>query len=334
MRRGREFLVGFVIIVAVVVAVVGTLWLQGTTFGPVTTVDVLTETVGQLAEGNAVQYRGVRIGQVATIVVLDDGTGVRVTLLIETDVTLPPDAAVILAPESLFGDWQAEIVSRASYPRFPFFEVRAGRTAGAVPVMGGYALPELSRLTRSAEQISVNLADLTARLELAFNEETAASLGTAIANIQSITEEIGLLVSEQRNVAASISSNADSALAEIAVAANVARRSFERVEGIVEAAQVDSLLTNLSIASQGVRQVAGGLADPTSGLAVTLERVDSAFVRLDRIAARMEAGQGAVGRLLADSTLAVRAEDVLTQLDRLLQDLRENPGRYVRLSIF
>jgi len=32
--------------------------------------------------------------------------------------------------------------------------------------------------------------------------------------------------------------------------------------------------------------------------------------------------------------LAVRAENVLDQLDLLLQDLRENPRRYVRLSIF
>ena len=40
------------------------------------------------------------------------------------------------------------------------------------------------------------------------------------------------------------------------------------------------------------------------------------------------------GRLLADSTFAVRAEDVLRQMDLLLEDLRENPRRYVRLSIF
>ena len=40
------------------------------------------------------------------------------------------------------------------------------------------------------------------------------------------------------------------------------------------------------------------------------------------------------GRLLTDSTLALNAEDMLRSLDLLLQDVRENPGRYVRLSIF
>jgi phospholipid/cholesterol/gamma-HCH transport system substrate-binding protein len=66
----------------------------------------------------------------------------------------------------------------------------------------------------------------------------------------------------------------------------------------------------------------------------TLEHVDSAFARMNRIAARVEAGEGAVGRLLADSTFAIRAEGVLLQLDSLLADMRENPRRYVRLSIF
>jgi len=41
-----------------------------------------------------------------------------------------------------------------------------------------------------------------------------------------------------------------------------------------------------------------------------------------------------VGRLLVDTTLAVRAEDLLDQLSLLLVDLRANPRKYVRLSIF
>jgi phospholipid/cholesterol/gamma-HCH transport system substrate-binding protein len=69
-------------------------------------------------------------------------------------------------------------------------------------------------------------------------------------------------------------------------------------------------------------------------LAGTLARADSTFARLDRIAVRIESGEGTVGRLLSDSTFADRAEGVLLQLDSLLADLRENPRRYVRLSIF
>jgi phospholipid/cholesterol/gamma-HCH transport system substrate-binding protein len=331
--RGRELLVGVVIIAAIAVGVGGTLWLQGRTFGPIAQVDVLTESVGQLGEGNSVQYRGVRIGQVATIGVLPDGSGVRVRLILQSDIALPSDPAVILATESVFGGWQAEIVSQSSYPTFPFFPVPADM-GGDVPVLGGYALPELSRLTRSAEQISENIESLTERLEIAFNEETATSLASVIDNIEAMTVELRTFVTQQAEVAGSITANADSALAEIELAAQAARRTFEQVEVIVADGGIDALLADMRAATTAIRDVASELADPASGIGTTLQRADSALTRLDRIAARIESGDGSLGRLLGDSTFLVRAEDVLEQVDLLLKDLQENPRRYVRLSIF
>ncbi len=338
MSRGREFLVGLVIIVAVAVAVVGTLWLQGTNFGrPTRTVEALMLSAGQLDEGNPVTYRGVRIGTVASITVEPSGDAIRVTMLLTDPVELPPDPAVVLGPESLFGDWQAEIVSVARFPRFSFYDVPpdASTSAGVPgPLLGGYALPEITRLTASAEQISGNLADLTDRLELTFNDETAANLTAAIGNVEAITEDLRALVEQQSAVAASITANADSALLEVEQAAIAARRSFDRVDGLLADEQIDSIVTNMRVASAGIRDLAADLSDPEDGLAVTLDRADSALARVDRIAARLEAGEGSLGRLLTDSTLAVRTEEVLRSLDFLLQDVRENPGRYVRLSIF
>ncbi|MGD2046967.1 MAG: MlaD family protein [Gemmatimonadota bacterium] len=333
MSSGREFMVGVVIIAAVVVGVGGTLWLQGRTFGPIVSMDAYTETVGQLAEGNAVQYRGVRIGHVERIVVLPDGSGVRVTMVLESDVSLPNDPAVILAPESMFGSWQAEIVSRELYPDYPFFDI-SRREASESRALGAYALPELSRLSRSAEQISNNLQGLTERLEVAFNDETATNLSSVIDNIQAMTRELRAFVEQQSAVASSITANADSALSEVELAARAARRTFDRVEGMVEQGRVDSILTNVRVASAGLRDVATILSDSTSGLGVTLERADSTFARLDRITARLDSGEGSLGRLLSDTTFIMRAEDVLEQVDLLMQDLRENPRRYIRLSIF
>lgn len=334
MSRGKELLVGAVIILATAVAVLGTLWLQGTNFGrPLIPVQVLLESVAQLQEGNPVVYRGVRIGRVDLITVEPGGTAVRVTLLLEQDVNLPLDAGVVLSPESLFGDWQAEIVSRSTFPAFPFYDVPVEGPEGVL-VLGGYALPELSRLTASAEQISQNVAELTDRLELAFNQETADQLARAIGNIGAITEEVRRLVQQQGEVAASITASADSALAEIETAAQTARRSFERIEGVMSDAQLDSILADLGAAADGLRTLTATLNDPDAGLRSTLAEADSVFARLDRMTAQIEAGEGSLGRLFADTTLAVRATDVLLQLELLLEDFRENPQRYVRLSIF
>jgi phospholipid/cholesterol/gamma-HCH transport system substrate-binding protein len=335
MSARREILVGTVIIVAVIVAVFGTLWLQGTNWGrPSIEVQVLLTDVAQLGEGDAVKYRGVNIGQVDAIEVDEGGQAVRLTLLLDAGVVLPDDPVVVVAPESLFGSWQAEIVARDRYPSFTFYDVPEGETVSGARVLGGYALPELSRLTASAEQISDNVATLSERFEVAFNDQTAASLAQAIDNMEAISQEIRELVAQQSELAMSVTSNADSALAEIEGASRAARRSFERLDAVLTDAELDSIMENVRLASASIQEIAANLTGSSADLSGTLAKADSAFTRLDRLAARVEGGEGALGRLMADSTLAVRAEDVLAQLDLLLQDLRENPRRYVRLSIF
>jgi len=335
-NRGREFLVGLVIITAVVVGVVGTLWLKGTNWGRLATpVEVLANDVAQLAPGNPVKLRGVKIGSVGSIDVEPNGQAVRIHLNLEGPVAMPPDAVVLLAPESFFGGWQAEIASRDQYPGFDFFDVSGAKpTQPDIPVLGGYALPELSRLTASAEQISANVAQLSERLEVAFNDETAANLSQAISDIAAISQEVRAFVNQQSTVAGDLTSKADSALGQIEEASRAARRSFVRMEGILGDAQVDSIVTNVRLATASIQELAANMSEGSGGMAATMERADSTFARLDRLTASVESGRGTLGRLVNDSTLALRTEDVLQQLNLLLQDLRENPRRYVRLSIF
>ena len=335
MSRGREVLVGSVIIAAVTVGVVGTLWLKGTNWGRAAVpVEVLLTDVAQLSPGSAVKFRGVQVGRVALIQVEPDGQAVRVTLELNTELALPPDAAVLLAPESFFGDWQAEIVPRSVFPGFDFYTVPPGAERGGVAVLGGYTLPEMSRLTASAEQISSNLEALTDRFEVAFNDSTAVNLARAIENFAAVSADLRTLVDQQGEIAMSITVSVDSAVAEIEASSRVARRSFERIEEILADAQLDSIVGNVTHATADVSKIAADLAESSDELAAALARADSAFARLDRVTAQVAAGQGTLGRMVTDSTLAVRAEDALLELSTLLQDLRENPKRYVRLTIF
>lgn len=335
MNRGRELLVGIVIIAAVVVGVGGSLWLKGTNWGrPAVPVEVLLTDVAQLSPGSVVKFRGVQVGRVSTIDVEADGQAVRVTLNLTEDIPLPDDAVVLLAPESFFGDWQAEIVRRGRFPNFAFFEVPAGTMREDTRVLGGYALPELSRLSAAAEQISDNLAQLSERLEIAFNDETAQNLAKAIDNYSAVSTDLRALVDQQAKVIISVTNSADSALNEIEATTRVARRSLERVEALLADAQIDTIVSNVRAGTGSLQQIAADLSGSASDLANTLSQADSTLARIDRVSARVEAGEGVLGRLLVDSTLAVRAEGILEQLDFLLKDLRENPKRYVRLSIF
>jgi len=322
-------MVGVVIVAGVVSAVLGTLWLQDASFGRGTReVEALFTQVGQLMDGNAVKLRGVNIGRVESISV--DGEAVRVRMRIRDDVALPTISAVLLAPENMFGDWQAEIVDPSAPPnlQFDFY------TAGEAGVLGGFALPEFSRLTAAADRISEDMANLAERVEEAFTEETARNLSRAINNVQEVSERLRQLMEAQAGAVSDLASEFEESARELGMAAHAAHLVFERAEQLIGAPGTDSVLDDARETITNLKDLSGQLSEATQGAQGMIVRIDSTFARLDRMTAQVEAGEGALGQLMSDTLLVVQAQGVLGELTALLKDLQENPQRYVRLSIF
>lgn len=336
MNQGREVVVGIVIILSVAVLAAGVLFLKGARFGQeFTYVLVKVNDVGQLMEGNSVKFRGVAIGRVQSIGVDAGGNSVSVMLELDgEDVQIARDAVAIIAPESLFGDWETEIVSEARFPRYDYFRPEQTRTEDGIRVIGGYAIPDISRLTASAEAVAENVGALTERFDRAFNEETADALSQAIRDIQAISSDVKNLIEQQAATFERVSLNVERAAGEIGDAAVTGRTTLERIDAILAGGQVDSVLNNLERASRGLEQVTTNLDTSTADLDQTLALVDSTLVEVRMITTGIRRGEGSLGLLLQDSALYIRAEQAFAQLDSLLVDIRENPRRYINLSIF
>jgi len=326
--RKREVLVGAAVVAGVLVSVLGTLWLQGMSLTRTTRLeDALFTDVGQLMDGNSVKYRGVTIGRVSAISVEPDGQAVRVTMRVGTDLAFPADAAAVSSPESMFGDWQIEIVSLRDHLTYAFYQ----DGLNGIP---GYALPDISELTAQAEVIADNITELTDRVKTAFTPETAENLARAIDNIQQVSERIALLVDQQAETFTLMTEELHVAAGQVGDAAGAVEATFSRVDTLLGDAGVDSLVMDIRGAASNLRVASEELTTTARGLQSTLSRADSTFATVNRIASRIEAGEGGLGRLVGDSALVLRAEGALAQLNLLLEDLRENPNRYFRLSIF
>jgi phospholipid/cholesterol/gamma-HCH transport system substrate-binding protein len=328
-RRRNEILVGLVIVSSIVVMIFGTLWLQGARFASSTiVVDAVFREVGQLRPGNEAKLRGVSIGRVDEIRVGPDATTVIVSFRIDGNLDLPPETVVILSPESLFGDWQAEFASRAWHPGLEFQETEDP------DVLPGYAIPDISRLTLQAERIANNLGTITDRVETAFTEETAENLRQAIANIQEVSQTLSDLVNQQGVAIEEVTTEVQRAAQEVGDAAAAGRNTFETLDRVVSDSDLPGMMEDARAATASLRVISGDLAEVSGGFDGAFTRADSTLLRLDRLTARIEAGEGSLGRLLSDSTLVVEAESVLRELEALLKDFQENPKKYVRLSIF
>ncbi len=337
MKLGRELVVGAVVIIGIAVAVVGSLWLSGAGLGTENIpLDVVVRDIGQLREGNSVKYRGVPLGRVRGFSVADGGEAVRVRVSLDEPIELPEDAVALVAPESLFGDWQVEIVSQARFT-FDYLDVDSlgvQPSEPGVPVLGGYTIPDISRLTATANEISENLAVLSQRVEEAFTEETADDLRQAIVNLRQISATLRDFTSEQAGSFSEVTADIRTAASELGAAARAGRSTLERMDGIMAEAQLDSIFTDVEVAADNLATITTGVAGSTDDITRALARADSTFARIDRLTARVEAGDGLLGQMFADTALVGRTTSVLAELELLLRDFRENPSRYVRLSIF
>lgn len=328
-KRRTEIMVGGVMVLAALLIFGGTLWLKGAQFGRE---DVIVEArfreVGQLQRGNTVALRGVPIGRVERIELEPDGEGVIVGMRIGRDIHLPMDPVVVLAPKSMFGDWQAEIHPRTRYPRYHY------ATAIHPETLPGYSLPDIAQLTAVADQIAENLAVITDRVEIAFTEETALNIRRVIENIQDVSEQLTGLVDQQQQTMDGIAGSLAATTTTMGDAAATVQRAFDRVDRALERGELEQIVESVHRASVQIDSLTAVLMHASTEFRGVVNRADHTFQSLDAVAAGIGEGRGTLGLLLQDTLLYQELLESNAALQALLDDIRENPRRYIRLRIF
>lgn len=354
MRLKNEVTVGVVVLVALAIMVIGALWLSGKPWAePQKELVAIFPQAGQLTKGNPVKYRGVQKGRVTRIELAPGGEGVLVTMEVSPDLVLPPQPAVVLSPASLFGDWQASLVSM---PQAPSLQFTRTSNPGILP---GATLPDITELTAVGARIANNMETLAGRVELAFTEETALKIRQTVDNISEIAERMNGFVDQQTKTYAGVSQNVLEATKNI----NQATQTVQEVAGSVQteiplivanarqaSANLEELSRNLQAAAQGVPAMVsradttlsrlGAVATSLNGLVEqvgpqvkeigpTLAEARQAMATLQRASAKIEEGNGTLGRLVADPALYEETQAAIATLRRVLADLQANPGKYI-----
>lgn len=106
------------------------------------------------------------------------------------------------------------------------------------------------------------------------------------------------------------------------------RGATETMESLQSlAARLDSVAANPAIdrSIEKLDDIAESMHEMTEGLA-------GISVALSSIVMKIDSGQGSIGQMINDSTMAADAHQVLNSLRLLLDDIRERPGRYVHIK--
>jgi len=66
----------------------------------------------------------------------------------------------------------------------------------------------------------------------------------------------------------------------------------------------------------------------------TLSNIDTTMAELHKLIEGLNAGQGSAGKLFVNDSLYMELNKSAAELNKLLKDIRENPKRYVKFSLF
>ncbi|HKK28015.1 MAG TPA: MlaD family protein [Gemmatimonadota bacterium] len=329
MKRRDEIVTGAFVLLGIAVIVAGGLWLsQNRWGGDFRTIRARVRSVGQLRAGNVVTVRGVEVGRVQDIAFAD--SGVDVVLRVRADAPLPSDPEVLLRPRSLFGEWGAAIVARgASGTPTPDTSLVTSDS-----VLPGATATDFAQLSDYTAQIAENLRTITDRVQVAFNAQTAANLAHSIDNFEKASSDLVDLLGRQRE---SFGGFAE----DIAAAGRMARQAsadldstLSRLEEATSGGQLQDIFADVQSTSHSMSDVATQLQTTSRNVNATVTRADSLLTSFQSLVGGVNRGEGSLGQIARDPALYENLSSTLVELRALLDELKRNPGKYFKFSIF
>src|SRR5438128_3485288 len=319
--RWLQLKVGLVIIAAVagiLVAIMNLTEGMGL-FRQQATIRALVDDSHGIKVGAPVRLNGVDTGNIIRIAIDGSSGQVSAHLPLHHDLVplLPRDAALLIRPMGLLGDKYLE--PPPGTPKEPPLQNGSVLTGQAESDITGLA----DSATATLENVNRSLKDLQTILTgLKEGKGTAGKLVTDPALFDHTTTLL--------RKAEAISDKASQLLVRI-----------EKGEGTLGQLVMDRAFYDRAAAAVDELQKVAALLNQPNGSLGRQARDPSLYQRLEGITTKSEAlvgkierGDGTLGKLVTQDQLYQRADKVLTEMETLLADVKKNPTKYFKFSVF
>lgn len=294
--RDIEFKVGVIVLIGLILLFASLYWLQGYKLERnAQKVTVRFSDVGTLAVGDRVTVSGVHRGKVSGLELTE--SGVLVDLLLYKDVVLKSDARIVIKNLGLMGERFIAISPGSDSARFDASQVVQGYyDAGLPEVMGlmGEMIVELRSLVGSIKNTVAADSSLTK-----FNR--------TVNNLEKVS----------------------------AMLSNVMEDNSAKIGNTVDNFNSASKRLNKMLADNQPKldTTFGRLERATSGLDDFVARLDTLSLELNEFAASVNNPDGTMNLLMNDRRLYDDLRRTADNIDDLILDIRQNPGRYINLKV-
>ncbi len=315
MRRSKPFIIGFTFIFAIVIFVWGFNYLKGRDlFKKQEFLYARYHTVNGLVAAKPVYVNGLQVGQVSRLYFAPDMSGdVMVELVIQSKFPIPKNSTAHIFSADLMGSKSITLVLGDSKEIVSSGDTLKTSVEGSLMESVN---KQVAPLKAKAEVLMGSVDTLIAAFNAVMNDNTVQNLSTSIEDIQTTFKSL-----------ASTTSNLD----------NLVRSEGNRLQSILS--NVDSLSLTLSNNREGLSNIISNfesISDSLSkaNIAEVIHKADSSISSLNQILAKINEGQGTAGKLMNNDSLYRELNKSAGELNKLLKDVRENPKRYVKFSLF
>ena len=315
MKRSKPFIIGFTFILAIVIFIWGFNYLKGRDlFKKQEFLYARYHTVNGLVTAKPVYVNGLQVGQVSRLYFAPDMSGdIIVELVIQSKFPIPKNSIAHIFSADLMGSKSITLILGDSKEAVVSGDTLLTSVEGSLMESVN---KQVAPLKAKAEELMGSVDTLLSAFNAVMNDETVKNLSTSIEDIQSTFKNL-----------ASTTSRLD----------DLATSEGNRLKSILS--NVDSLSLTLSENREGLSNIINNfesISDSLSkvNIASVVYKADSAINNLNQILAKINEGTGTAGKLINSDSLYRELNKSAGELNKLLKDIRENPKRYVKFSLF
>ncbi len=315
MKISREIKLGILTVLSVFLFIWGLNYLKGKDiFSRQIIFYAIYDDVTSLIESNPVLLSGVTIGQVNRISFIPDGSGrILVENIVSADVPIPDNSVAMLTGVSLTGSREI-VIQLGDSPTL----ISDGDTlaSGLQSSLQDEVSQMVTPIKEKAEELFGQIDSVMVVFQAIFNEQTRVNITQSFQSIQNTLENL-----EKTTVR--MDQTIDRESTRISTILGNAESISQNLKDNNET--INTILNNFSSISDSLA---------AANLTQTLLQAEHSVSSLNNILEKIEKGEGTMGMLVNDEELYNNMEASSKQLELLLEDIRSNPGNYIRISVF
>ena len=301
MKISREIKTAFIVLSGVLAFIWGFDFLKGSTlFSQEKTVYAVYDEIEGLVNGAKVSINGLTVGKITQIDFLPNTTKILVTMNIRDNLTFTKKSTALLYETGLIGGKAISILPDFSESN----PIQTGDTLIAKTKPG---LTEL---------INQQIAPLQQKIT-----STLTSVDSLFSGVSNVLNK-----DSQNNLKATLDNLTETAKNANKASLAIAKLLQQNNQSIQKSfVNIEKTSANLSQITDSIRQV---------DLKKTIASYEAIAIQLNHLLEELDQGHGTAGRLLKNDSLYTNLNYTIEELGLLINDLKENPKRYVHFSLF